>query len=141
MEEGIVELANVIKGVTNQVPRFEGFVIGRVISPPDDLRVSIDEAIILDKTNLIIAAHVLNDYEREFEIFEGDIQFDDANMGKTSSSGGHSHTIESLNVDSQTLKAKGKFKWTDTLKVDDLVILIPSENQQMYILIDKAVEL
>lgn len=141
MEESIVELASVIKNVTNQVPRFEGFVIGRVVSPPDDLRVSIDEAIILDKTNLIIAAHVLSDYEREFEITEGDIQFNDANMGTTNVAANHSHTIESLNVDSQTLKAKGKFKWTNTLVTGDLVILIPSENQQMYILIDKGVEL
>lgn len=122
MEEGIVELASVIKGVTKEVPRFEGFVIGRVISPPDDLRVSIDEAIILDKTNLIIAAHVLSDYEREFEIIEGD----------------------EISIDSspiRTFTAKGKFKWTDTLKVDDLVILVPSQNEQMYILIDKGVEL
>ncbi|BAK15858.1 nucleoside 2-deoxyribosyltransferase [Solibacillus silvestris StLB046] len=141
MEESINELAGVIESVAKSVPKFEGFIIGTVISPPEDLRVSIDEAIILDKTNLIIAAHVLNDYEREFEIYEGDIQFNDTNMGVTNVAANHSHTIESLNVDSQTLKAKGKFIWTDTLKKDDLVILIPSENQQMYILIDKAVEL
>lgn len=122
MEEPYVELASVIKGVTNQVPRFEGFVIGRVISPPDDLRVSIDEAIILDKTNLIIAAHVLNDYEREFEIVDGD-------------------EISIDNSPTSTFTAKGKFKWTNTLLPGDLVILIPSQNEQMYILIDKAVEL
>ena len=122
MEESIVELASVIKGVTNQVPRFEGFVIGRVVSPPDDLRVSIDEAIILDKTNLIVAAHVLNDYEREFEIVEGD-------------------EISINNSPVSTFTAKGKLKWTNRLLTGDLVILIPSENQQMYILIDKAVEL
>ena len=122
MEESINELAGVIESVAKSAPKFEGFIIGTVISPPDDLRVSIDEAIILDKTNLIIAAHVLSDYEREFEIVEGD----------------------EISIDSspiRTFTAKGKFKWMDSLKVNDLVILIPSENQQMYILIDKAVEL
>lgn len=141
MDEAFVEFASVLKGVTKGIPKFEGFIVGKVISPPNDIRISIDEAIILDKTNLIIAAHVLKDYEREFEIFDAEIQFTDENMGNTNTVSNHSHTIQSLSVDSQTLKAKGKFKWTDTLKEGDLVILVPSQNEQMYILIDKAVEL
>lgn len=142
MDKAIIELASIIKNTTKNVPMFEGFILGKVIAPPPAIKVSIDEAIILDKSHLVIAAHVLKDYEREFEI-EGELQFTDENCGTTSVAGEHphSHSIQSLNVDSQTLKAKGKLKWTDTFKKDDLVILVPAGNGQMYILIDKAVEL
>lgn len=141
MDEAFVEFASVLKGVTKSIPKHEGFIVGKVISPPNDIRISIDEAIILDKSHLIIASHVLNDYERKFEVFDAEIQFTAENCGSTNTVSNHSHTIQSLNVDSQTLKAKGKFKWTDTLKEGELVILVPSQNEQMYILIDKAVEL
>lgn len=141
MEKSIVEFASLFKDVAKSVPTFEGFIIGKVISPPPAIQVTIDEAIILDKSHLVIASHVLKDYEREFEIFDAEIQFTDKNYGTTSVASAHSHNINSLNVDSSTLKAKGKMKWTDTLKQDDLVILVPAGNQQMYILIDKGVEL
>lgn len=140
MDKSMVELAKIFKDTAKSVPTFEGFLVGKVLAAPPDIKVSIDEAIILDKSHLVIAAHVLKDYEREFEILEGEIQFTDENCGTTSVSSNHSHNIASLNVDSQTLKAKGKIKWTDTLKADDLVILVPAGNGQMYILLDKAVE-
>lgn len=140
MDKSIVELASILKNTAKSVPTFEGFIVGKVITPPPEIQISIDDVIVLDKTHLIIAAHVLNNYEREFEI-EGDIQFTDSDCGTTTVSSAHSHGISSLNVDANTLKAKGKLKWTDTLKKDDQVILVPAGNQQMYILIDKGVEL
>ncbi|EON70452.1 DUF2577 domain-containing protein [Lysinibacillus sphaericus] len=140
MDKSIIELARFFKDSAKSVPTFEGFIVGKVISPPPAIQISIDEAIILDKSHLVIAAHVLNDYERKFEI-EGEFQFTATDCGSTSANSSHSHSIESLNVDSKSLKAKGKLKWTDTLKKDELVILVPAGNQQMYILIDKAAEL
>lgn len=141
MDKAIVELANIFRNTAKSVPTFEGFLVGKVLTPPPEIKVSIDEAIMLDKSHLVIAAHVLKDYEREFEIFDAEIQFTDDNCGTTNVSNAHSHNVEALNVDSSTLKAKGKIKWKDTLKSDDLVILVPAGNGQMYILLDKAVEL
>lgn len=122
MDEMIVELANSIKGAAKSIPTFEGFIVGKVLEKPPEIKIAIDEAIILDKTHLVIAAHVLKEYEREFEIFEGEEIIINGSLPNT-------------------FTAKGKIKWTDTLKKDDLVILVPAGNQQMYILIDKAVEL
>lgn len=142
MEQALTELAILLmeQGQKNAKP-FDGFVVGKVLAPPPGIQVSIDEAIILDKTHLIIAAHVLSDYEREFEISDANMQFVDENCGTTNVASNHMHSIQSINVDAQNAKLKGKLKWIDTLQQGDLVILVPAANQQMYILIDKAVEL
>lgn len=120
---------------------FPGFFVGTVEIAPPEIQIRLSPEIVLFKENLIIAASVLKDYEREFEIFEGEIQFTDANCGQTNNVSNHSHAIESLNVDSDTFTAKGKIKWTDELVEGDKVILVPAQNENMYILIDKAVEL
>ena len=135
-----VELAKTIKSQSQNTPTYEGFLIGEIVNEPPEIKISIDPAITLDKTNLIFASHVLTQYRREFEI-EGEIQFTDENAGTTTTAAGHTHGIQSLNVNSNTLKAKGFVKWTDTLKQGDKVILIPAGNDQMYIVLDKAVTL
>lgn len=120
---------------------FAGFYIGVIEIAPPEIQVRLGPEVILYKENLIISAAVLKDYEREFEIFDAEIQFTDNNSGQTNTVSTHSHSIESLNVDSDTLTAKGKIKWTDELKIGDKVILVPAQNDNMYILIEKAVEL
>lgn len=89
---------------------YDGFLIGKVIAPPPSTAISIDENIILDNDNLIFSAQLLSGYERSFEVYDA--------------------TINSFS---------GKIKTTDTLKSGDLVILVPSTNGQLYIVIDKAV--
>lgn len=141
MNEAIVSIAKQFKNAKEGGKQFEGFLIGDIVADLPEIKVQIDPAIILDKTNLIFAAHVLHDYEREFEIYEAEIQFTDKNCGTTTVASAHSHGIETLNVDSSTLTAKGKIKWTDKLKNGDKLILVPSTNDNMYIVIDKAVSL
>ncbi|AVK82460.1 hypothetical protein C3943_02305 [Lysinibacillus sp. B2A1] len=151
MSKAITELAVIIKngGNTNaenntaDTNAFAGFYVGTVEAAPPEIKVRLSPEIILYNDNLIISAAVLKEYEREFEIFDAEIQFTDSDCGQTNVAGQypHSHTIESLNVDSSTLKAKGKLKWTDELKKGDKVILVPAQNENLYILIEKAVEL
>ncbi|MER2039722.1 MAG: DUF2577 domain-containing protein [Solibacillus sp.] len=121
MNKHIVELASIIKNQSNQKP-FEGFLVGTVESAPPNLKVRISPEILLQKENMIVAAHVLKDYEREFEIFEGD-------------------EIQLAGSSPVSFTAKGKLKWTNTLEVGDNVILVPAGNIQDYILIDKGVVL
>lgn len=145
----MTELALIIKNSgadpkkkTNQKEsEFPGFFIGTVEVAPPEIQVRLSPEVVLFNDNFIIAASVLKEYEREFEIFEAEIQFTDAICGQTNNVSNHSHAIESLNVDSDTFTAKGKIKWTDELVEGDKVILVPAQNENMYILIDKAVEL
>lgn len=141
MNEAIVSIAKQFQNAKNGGKQFEGFIIGDVVADLPEIKVQIDSAIFLDKTNLIFAAHVLKDYVREFEIYEAEMQFTDENCGTTTVVSAHSHEIATLNVDSSTLTAKGKIKWTDEPKTGDKLILVPSSNDNMYIVIDKAVSL
>jgi len=136
MDEQMVEFAKMFKERDNMP--YEGYSIGEVVEGFPEIAIKLDAQRILYKDRLVFAAHILKDYEREFEL-EGEIQFTDENCGETNVMSLHSHSIESLNVDSQTLKAKGKVKWTDVIKKDDKVILVPNADHQKYIVIDKAV--
>lgn len=118
---------------------YESFIIGTVLSQPPEPKIKISDEIILTKRHLIFAASVVADYEREYEIYDAEIQFTDENCGQTTATD-HSHGIATLNVDSNTLKSKGKIKWTDTLKPGEKVILIPAANAQKYIVIERGVE-
>lgn len=148
MSKAITELALLIKN-SGSLPQkqqkpsegFKGFFVGIVEIAPPEIQVRLSPEIVLYKENLVISASVLKDYEREFEIFDAEIQFTDENCGQTNNVSAHTHVIASLNVDSNTLTAKGKIKWTDELVEGDKVILVPAQNENMYILIEKAVEL
>lgn len=122
MNEAIVSIAKQFQNAKNGGKQFEGFLIGDVVANLPDIKIQIDPAIILDKTNLIFAAHILKDYEREFEIFEGE-------------------EIIINGSTPETFTAKGKVKWTDEIKSGDKLILVPSSNDNMYIVIDKGVTL
>lgn len=140
--EGVSELAMLFKERDNKV--YLGPQTGKVISPLPEIQIALGEKIILTKEHLIIASHILKDYEREFSI-EGDMQLSQANAGETSTvsvgdHGSHKHTVATLNINTG-YKSTGKIKWTDSLKVDDEVILIPTANEQRYYVIDKVVKI
>lgn len=122
MNESTIKIAKKFKEAKDGGKQFEGFLIGKVVSELPDIKVETSPEITLDKSQLIFSAHILNDYEREFEIFEGE-------------------EIAITGLAPSTFTAKGKIKWTDKLKIDDKLILVPAGNNQMYIVIDKAVEL
>ena len=58
--------ASVFKSLKNKT--YLGAIIGEVIEEMPNLRISIDDKIIIEKEQLVISNHVLKDYEREFEI-------------------------------------------------------------------------
>lgn len=126
----MAELAVIIKTGGKEEPAdnqtsksgFAGFYVGVIEVAPPEIQVRLGPEIILYKENLIISATVLKDYEREFEIMEG-------------------KEITIAGSIPNTFTAKGKIKWTDELKIGDKVILVPAQNDNMYILIEKAVEL
>ena len=145
MDKEIYEFARLLKDRDNKI--FEGFIVGTVLEMSSDPKIQISPDEILHKENLIFAASLLDGYEREFEITGADMLFTDENCGETSvvNDGGlyandHSHTITEISIDTNTLSVKGKIKWVDALKNGDTVILVPSSNDQMYIVIDKAVQ-
>lgn len=109
MQRGAIEIASRLKKMAKKESQYyEGFVIGKIISPPPSIRIAIDEAIILDDSHLIVAASVNNKYERE-------VQYVQTNNTST-----------------------GRLKFTDTLKVGDEVILIPAGNGQIFVLLDRV---
>lgn len=138
MQKEIVELASMLKERDNKP--YESFIIGTVLSQPPEPKIRISPEIILTKEHLIFSASVVDDYERQYEIFDAEIQFTDSDCGQTTVSSAHSHVIATLNVNSNSLKSKGKIKWIDTLKEGEKVILVPASNEQTYIVIERAVE-
>ena len=120
----IIKTGGKVEVADNQTNKsgFAGFHIGMVEVAPPEIQVRIGPEVILYKENLIISAAVLKDYEREFEIIEGE------------------EIIITGSFPSK-FTAKGKLRWTDELKIGDKVILVPAQNDNMYILIEKAVEL
>jgi len=117
VNEAIISIAKQFQNAKNGGKQFEGFLIGDVVAELPDIKIQIDPAIILDKTNLIFAAHVLPDYVRDYELYD----------------------ITDINLVNR--RSDGKIKWTDKLKSGDKLILVPSSNDNMYIVIDKAVTL
>lgn len=57
MNAAIVELAKMLHQRNNVIK--ESFVVGKVISPYPDLKINDGDEIILDKSNLIVAGHLL----------------------------------------------------------------------------------
>ena len=70
-----IELAKTVKDMVSEEMSKKGkigMVIGEVLDPPPNLRVKIEDKIILKKNQIILAAHVNTDYKRTFEIITGD---------------------------------------------------------------------
>lgn len=137
MNNGIVELAILFKERNNK--EYMGIQIGKVVSALPDIKISLGDNILLDKSHLVFGASVLNGYKRKYSI-SGTIQFSETDCGTTDYSGNHRHSISTLDVDT-TYTADGDLTLTDTLVVGDEVILIPTEDEQTFFVIDKAVRL
>ena len=132
-EDGLTEFAMLFKERDSKTP--QSMTTGFVTSPPPEAQIRLNEVVVLDKDNLIFAAHLLVDYEREADFSGGNIKFSDANSGTTESGGG----IVSLNVDTDYESKHVKIKMIDTLKPGDEVILMPMVDGQTYFVLDKAV--
>lgn len=108
MTDGITELAKMFK--ERNPKEWLGIQTGIVINEFPNIQIRLNEFVILDKDKLLFASHLMNGYKRDY----------------TASTGTEIGTIT------------GTLEWTDTLKVDDQVILIPTSNEQKYYVIDKV---
>ena len=140
--DGVNELARLLKERENI--EHMGIQVGEVIAPLPDLQVKLNENILLTKDHLRIAYHLCTDYQRPFQV-EGTIKLADNDCGQTGSvgvgdHGAHQHTLETVNIETE-MTANGTIKLTDFLKAGDEVILIPTQDEQTYFLIDKVVKL
>lgn len=152
--EGISELAKMFK--ERESIKYMGPIVGTVLSPPPEIKIQIDKNIILDKGNLVVGASILKEYKRKI-IIEGEkIKFNQSNpptyIGTTDSvnDGGmgassHTHKIVDININIpvriEATKESSYIETTDTINEGDKVILIPSQDEQIYFLIDWAVRL
>lgn len=158
--DGLSELAKMFKDRENKL--YRGPIVGIVISPPPEIKIKIDDNIILEKRHLVIGASVLKDYKRRVILSGERIRFSQSNppkyIGETSevNDGGqgasnHSHIIKDINIDTisspspqiliEATREQDYIVTTDTFKVDDKVILIPAMDENTYFLIDWAVTL
>lgn len=139
------KLAKNLKGFEN--PNKFGNVVGKVIKPLPELQISINnEEIILYPEQLYLDEKWWNDYTREFEIKESDFDL----KGDTFSLTANPCVIQDTTPASPRLVATipegqttdvqiagkanntGSIKYTDTLKEGDLVLLIPTFDEQTW---------
>ncbi|WLR52470.1 DUF2577 domain-containing protein [Bacillus tianshenii] len=144
MNDSITEFAKMFKERDNPVP--SGIQIGEVLAPFPEIKIKLNEKVVLGKEELVFSESLLNTYKREVDI-KGQIQLSDTDSGTTDSvnDGGqgassHSHTIRTLDVDT-AYTAKAELLFTDTLVAGDSVIIFPAADEQTYYVMDKAVRL
>lgn len=133
--DGIRELAGLFKQRNNKP--YSGPVIGTVLSSPPELTVQHPSGIVLDKSDMIVAAHILR-HHRVITLthLEGTVrQLGDGtgvDLLDTDNNLSPWTTFTYNNIDCE---------FRDTLAAGDLVILIPTGDGQTFALIDKAVTL
>jgi hypothetical protein len=123
-------------------PDWNGPFLGTVVSAPPDLKVQIDEKIILNKDKIIVAWEKVKGYTRQFKE-NGNIKIEieeiNINDGTNKDSGGNIHNkIIATGKLKGTYEADGSNEWTDELKEGDKVILNEFKNQKKFYLVDKA---
>lgn len=115
--DAVTDLALMFKN--NENPKQVSMSTGIVISPPPNAQIRLNDVVILYNHQLVFAAHILDDYEREIEL-EGNIRFTDSQF----------QSFEAKEVKSTT---------KDTLKEGDEVILLPTADEQLYFVVGKGV--
>lgn len=133
--DALTVLARMFKD--NENPISVSMSTGIVITPPPRAQIRLNETVILYNNQLVFAAHILDDYEREIEL-EGELKFNDANCGTIVNAAG-TGSIVALNVDTTFEAKKVKSTTKDTLKEGDEVILLPTADEQLYFVLAKAV--
>lgn len=134
--------------VTRNNKNWMGAITGEVVKAPPNLEVKIDPKITLKTKNIVISEEKISTYTREFKswgnvdeiVINGEIETTSSNT--EGGPGPHNHQHGTI---SGTLKGKGTFKlsgtneWTDDLKVGDMVLLVPTNEHEIFYLVDKVV--
>lgn len=118
-----------------------GNIKGIVMQGFPEIKIGIlNGSVILYPEMLYFAEHLLEGYKRECSQ-EGTLRFSDKECGRTSSeyagSSSHSHSVSSLNVDTQ-FSEEGSITFTDTLKKGDEVMICPTEQQDKFFVVTKV---
>lgn len=143
------EYRNLAKLIKNsEKTKWMGVILGTVEAPPPELEVRVNPKLLLKKHQICISQEKVIGYTRKFNIKGNIKEFTlDGSMETTSSNiesgpGPHKHQhgmIEGLVEGSNgTFEFEGILKWTDELKKGDQVILIPTNLNSVYFLIDKS---
>ena len=137
--KSIAKLAEIIKKRDN--PIWIGAITGEVTKAPPELEVKLENGIIIKNHKIMISIEKIVGYQRTYSL-EGNItEYKFNNTTSSESIPNHpSHPIKNLEG-SGTYKAEGTIQWTDTLKVGDKVLMLPTNKEEYFYLIDRVVRL
>lgn len=141
------EIAKLVK--YSQKNKWAGVVLGTVEVAPPDLQVRVNPKLLLKRHQICVAKEKVIGYTREFKI-KGKIKeftLENVTIETTSSNteagpGPHPHphgTIEgTMTGQAGTFEFDGILKWTDELKVGEQVILIPTNQNSIFFLLNTS---
>lgn len=127
---------------------YKGFIMGTVINPFPEIKIALNDKIMLEKDKLIFASHLISEKSTEnidkSMTISGDLSGgnDDASTAIGSltfydgTTTGNKETIMDININKGT-----SYTAYYDLMVGDEVILIPSQDEQIYFVADKGVRL
>lgn len=137
--KSIATLASLLKDRDN--PVWLGAVTGEVIKAPPELEVKLQSGVIIKKHKIMVSIEKIAGYKREFSI---DGTINDITINATTSN--KPCGLGASNAHG-TIQGKGNYKtvgtiiWTDTLKVGDTVLMLPTNKEEYFYLIDRVVRL
>ncbi|MCF2626265.1 DUF2577 family protein [Fusobacterium perfoetens] len=137
--KSIVKLAEIIKKRDN--PLWLGAVTGEVVKAPPELEVKLENGIIIKNHKIMISIEKIVGYERTYSLKGNISQYDFENTTSSEPVSTHpAHPIKKLSGKG-TYSAEGTIQWTDTLKVGDKVLMLPTNKEEYFYLIDRVVRL
>lgn len=118
--------------------------IATVVQSPPNLQIQIG-ALLLDSDNILIADYLVNNYSRSYSI-DGDIAFNQSINGVTNDEyiegvGSHSHNVTSSANINTNYTSNGQLVFNDTLSTGDLLAVMPTSDEQTYIVLCKLLSL
>lgn len=135
----ISKLAGFFKQRDNH--KWLGAITGQVIQAPPNLVVKLQSGITIKKNKILVAVEKLADYSRMFELV-GTINSITINATTSNRPCGKGATNEHGTIKgSGNIEMQGVIKWTDTLKVGDTVLMLPTNNHDYFYLVDRVVML
>lgn len=137
--KNINTLAQIIKARDN--PKWLGAITGEVIKAPPNLEVRLENKVVIKNHKIIISIEKIIGYQRTYSLKGNITKYDFDNTTSSEAVPNHpAHPIPKLSG-TGTYTAEGTIQWTDTLKVGDKVLMLPTNEQEYFYLIDRVVRL
>lgn len=120
-----------------------GAMTGIVVEAPPKLKIKLhSNGMYIHGKKLLTATETREKYQREFslngEIEEQSMEVSSSDMSKAGQ-GPHNHNLLKWGGTGK-VKISGTIKWTDDLKKGDLVIMLPTNGNEKFYLLDKVRE-